>query len=101
MFTCDPRRCGFPDHPRKFRYRPYPNMPNSRREALRIGRIDKTDSEVDEVIQDLRDEWHGNLYTLLGRNCNHFSTALCRKLTGKTIPSWVNRLAGMGCIYIQ
>ena len=29
----------------------------------------------------------------MDRNCNHFTNDLCQKLTGKAIPSWVNRLA--------
>lgn len=29
----------------------------------------------------------------LFRNCNHFASDLCEKLTGKPAPDWVNRLA--------
>lgn len=30
------------------------------------------------------------------RNCNHFASDLCERLTGNAAPEWVNRLAWMG-----
>jgi len=30
------------------------------------------------------------------RNCNHFASDLCERLTGTAAPVWVNRLAWMG-----
>mmetsp|Transcript_16370 Transcript_16370/g.18199 ORF Transcript_16370/g.18199 Transcript_16370/m.18199 type:complete len:232 (+) Transcript_16370:25-720(+) len=30
------------------------------------------------------------------RNCNHFSSALCKRLVGKDVPGWVNRAARVG-----
>ncbi len=33
---------------------------------------------------------------MLSRNCNHFTSYLCEKLTGKPAPTWLNRAAGIG-----
>ena len=30
------------------------------------------------------------------RNCNHFASDLCERLTGSPAPEWVNRLAWVG-----
>ena len=49
-----------------------------------------------EQVKDLGKAWMGTTYDLLGRNCNHFSSAFCMRLVGKTIPKWVNRLANTG-----
>lgn len=48
------------------------------------------------AIQELRAEFPASGYDLMARNCNHFSEALCQKLCSRGIPSWVNRLAGIG-----
>mmetsp|Transcript_15449 Transcript_15449/g.24458 ORF Transcript_15449/g.24458 Transcript_15449/m.24458 type:complete len:211 (-) Transcript_15449:152-784(-) len=36
-------------------------------------------------------QYQGFSYNILGNNCNDFSDDLCRRLTGKPIPTWVNR----------
>ena len=38
----------------------------------------------------------GNSYSLLERNCNHFSDQLCRSLVQRPAPRYINRLAGLG-----
>jgi hypothetical protein len=40
--------------------------------------------------------YHGDTYHLIVKNCNHFCKDVCYKLTGKSIPKWVNRLAKIG-----
>ena len=52
--------------------------------------------EALRVIQDMRGEFPASSYDLMGRNCNHFADALCQRLCNQGIPSWVNRLAGIG-----
>lgn len=38
----------------------------------------------------------GREYNLLTRNCNHFTSFLVERLTGKRAPGWINRAAGIG-----
>jgi len=52
--------------------------------------------EVRSVMEELAAEYKGNAYNLITKNCNHFCNDACVKLTGNSIPSWVNRLARIG-----
>lgn len=40
--------------------------------------------------------FQGTSYNLLTKNCNHFTSYLCEKLTGRPAPSWLNRAASIG-----
>ncbi len=42
------------------------------------------------------DEFLGPSYNLLHKNCNHFTSALCCRLTSKPAPNWLNRAANIG-----
>ena len=53
-------------------------------------------SLTDNLIQKASDEFLGTTYNLLTRNCNHFTSYLCEKLTGKPAPKYINRAAGIG-----
>lgn len=44
--------------------------------------------------------YNGDTYHLIAKNCNHFCKDICYKLTGKSIPTWVNRLARLGILLI-
>lgn len=63
------------------------------RERIWIGTTSKDPEEVHELVQAMGMAFQGNSYHLLQRNCNTFSTDLCKKLTGQEAPAWVNRLA--------
>ncbi|KAL2066849.1 hypothetical protein VTL71DRAFT_1273 [Oculimacula yallundae] len=52
--------------------------------------------EIDMIIKVASEEFQGTSYNLLTRNCNHFTSYLCEKLTGRSAPSWLNRAAGIG-----
>jgi hypothetical protein len=41
-------------------------------------------------------EFQGTSYNLLTKNCNHFTSYLCEKLTGRPAPTWINRAASIG-----
>ena len=53
-----------------------------------------TPSQVDTLIARLKGEWEGESYSLLTRNCVHFSEALAASLGCGPLPPWVNSLAG-------
>lgn len=38
----------------------------------------------------------GTSYNLLTKNCNHFTSYLCEKLTSRPAPNWINRAASIG-----
>jgi hypothetical protein len=65
------------------------------RESVVVGETSLTPQQVQQAVQELGQEYKGNRYHLLQRNCNHFSDHLCVKLTGMHPPVWVNRLAGL------
>lgn len=54
--------------------------------------------EIDGIIRDVSDEFLGTSYNLLTKNCNHFTAHLCKKLTGRPGPGWLNRAANIGVV---
>ena len=48
------------------------------------------DVEVLALLLQMADEWMGNKYRLVTKNCNHFSLALAGKLgVGSKVPGWL------------
>ncbi|XP_031374329.1 deSI-like protein At4g17486 isoform X2 [Punica granatum] len=66
------------------------------RKSILIGRTDLGPKEVRIFMEKLAEQYSGNTYHLITKNCNHFCNDVCLKLTGKPIPRWVNRLARLG-----
>ena len=58
-----------------------------------MGDTELTSSEVQQLVQQLGQDYKGNKYHLLQRNCNHFASELCYQLTGRHTPIWVRLLA--------
>ena len=56
----------------------------------------RQDHELEDIIKEVSQKYLGPSYNLLTNNCNHFTTYLCERLTGKAAPSWINRAAGIG-----
>ena len=52
--------------------------------------------EIDTVVRQASEEFQGTAYNLLTRNCNHFTSYICQKLTGRAGPGWLNRAASIG-----
>lgn len=76
------------------------------RKSILIGKTDVGPLEVRTVMEQLAEQYRGNAYNLITKNCNHFCNDACIRLTGNPIPNWVNRLARIGknwsdfCIFI-
>jgi len=66
------------------------------RKSILIGRTDLGPKEVRTFMEKLAEDYYGNTYHLITKNCNHFCNDVCVKLTRKPIPNWVNRLARLG-----
>lgn len=47
-------------------------------------------------MRSVSDEFQGTSYNLLTRNCNHFTSRLVQRLTGRSGPGWLNRAASIG-----
>ncbi|KAI1754079.1 PPPDE putative peptidase domain-containing protein [Xylaria castorea] len=58
-----------------------------------------TQAEIDSIIQRASVEFDGSTYNILTRNCNHFTSYLCQKLTGRPGPGWLNRAASIGVAF--
>lgn len=71
------------------------------RKSILIGRTDLGPREVRAFMEKLAEEYSGNTYHLITKNCNHFCNDVCLKLTRKPIPRWVNRLARLGKNYFH
>ncbi|RMY68219.1 hypothetical protein D0863_07283 [Hortaea werneckii] len=56
----------------------------------------RTPQEIDLIVREVSEQFLGVNYNLLTNNCNHFTNALCERLTGKSAPAWVNRAASIG-----
>ncbi|RPA75422.1 DUF862-domain-containing protein [Ascobolus immersus RN42] len=55
-----------------------------------------TPEEIENIIREASDAFPGTSYNLLTKNCNHFTSYLCEKLTGKPAPAYINRAANIG-----
>ncbi|XVE69927.1 hypothetical protein DITRI_Ditri10aG0030800 [Diplodiscus trichospermus] len=80
VFEVEPRKCpGF-----KFR------------KSIFIGTTSLDPIQIKEFMEHNSARYNGDTYHLIVKNCNHFCKDICYKLTGKSIPKWVNRLAKIG-----
>lgn len=66
--------------------------------SISLGRINLPPHEFRTFIENMASEYHGDTYHLISKNCNHFTDDVSRRLIGKGIPGWVNRLAGVGAL---
>jgi len=68
------------------------------RESVDIGDVVVSPQEMEVLVEELSAKYLGNTYHMLNRNCNHFSNELCERLTGISIPGYINRLAYLGSL---
>lgn len=69
------------------------------RRSLWLGTTNMSRSEFRLFMEHLSGKYHGDTYHLIAKNCNHFTDDVCKRLTGKSIPGWVNRLARLGSFF--
>jgi len=53
-------------------------------------------SQIEDIIRDASAKFPGERYNLLSNNCNHFTNYMCKVLTGREMPAWINRAARVG-----
>ncbi|KAF2866783.1 PPPDE putative peptidase domain-containing protein [Massariosphaeria phaeospora] len=56
----------------------------------------RPEEELQAIIHEASERFHGTSYNLLTKNCNHFTSYLCEKLTSRSAPGWLNRAASIG-----
>mmetsp|Transcript_118981 Transcript_118981/g.331948 ORF Transcript_118981/g.331948 Transcript_118981/m.331948 type:complete len:236 (+) Transcript_118981:2-709(+) len=66
------------------------------RQTICLRRTKLSQEDIAEVISALIEEYPGDDYDLLRRNCCHFADDFCQRLGVGRIPGWVNRLARQG-----
>mmetsp|Transcript_19863 Transcript_19863/g.62150 ORF Transcript_19863/g.62150 Transcript_19863/m.62150 type:complete len:312 (+) Transcript_19863:1300-2235(+) len=75
---------------------PGKNPDHTFRETLAMGFTKCNFAEFTQILNEMKQEWRGSSYSLLTRNCHHFSDALCGRLGVGRLPPWINDLAGVG-----
>jgi hypothetical protein len=66
------------------------------RETVPLKSTKLSAEDVSLLIGQMLEEYPGNDYDLLRRNCCHFADDFCRRLGTGGIPAWVHRLARVG-----
>ncbi|KAF2859845.1 DUF862-domain-containing protein [Piedraia hortae CBS 480.64] len=66
--------------------------------SLSQGFTDRSDEAIDKIVREVSEEFLGPRYNLLTNNCNHFTSVLSERLTGRAAPSWLNRAASIGIV---
>lgn len=65
------------------------------RRTITVGTTDKDPMQFRDFIEQVSLAFTGDSYHLIAKNCNHFTNDVCMKLTERSAPAWVNRLANI------
>lgn len=66
------------------------------KESVPLGRTPYSPQQVIDLLQELRDGWHGTDYHLLTQSCAHFSVEFAKRLDVQNAPEWLDSLASVG-----
>eukprot|EP00931_Biecheleriopsis_adriatica_P072089 TRINITY_DN4611_c0_g1_i1.p1 TRINITY_DN4611_c0_g1~~TRINITY_DN4611_c0_g1_i1.p1 ORF type:complete len:394 (+),score=85.29 TRINITY_DN4611_c0_g1_i1:39-1184(+) len=66
------------------------------RQTVVLGKTTLSEGEIGAVISSMLEEYPGDDYDLLRRNCVHFAEDFSRRLQVGGLPGWVCRLANIG-----
>lgn len=66
------------------------------RTTISMGFFTGTYKEFEQILDEIKIQFQPGTYDLYSKNCNCFSNVLCQRLINKSIPGWINRMAGMG-----
>ncbi|KAF7010566.1 hypothetical protein CFC21_024966 [Triticum aestivum] len=69
------------------------------RRSVWMGTTEMSRAEFRSFVQTLAGKYDGNTYHLISKNCNHFTDDVCKNITKKPAPGWVNRLARVGYFF--
>jgi len=66
------------------------------RQTVQLRNTKCSAEEIAELLSQVIEDYPGDDYDLLRRNCCHFADDFCRRLGAGRIPGWVHRLARVG-----
>ena len=69
------------------------------RETVDYGCCDYSQKQIEGLISEMRQDFGGDSYHIMMKNCNAFSDALLQKILNRSIPGYVNRTAYIGSLF--
>lgn len=75
---------------------PQKNTQHTYRQTVSMRHTGADPEQIADIIAQLIEEYPGDDYDLLRRNCCHFADDFCRRMGVGGIPGWVHRLARIG-----
>lgn len=66
------------------------------RQTVQLRNTKMSAEEIADLLTQLIEDYPGDDYDLLRRNCCHFADDFCRRLGAGRIPGWIHRLARVG-----
>eukprot|EP00271_Cylindrocystis_brebissonii_P005334 TRINITY_DN17331_c0_g1_i1.p1 TRINITY_DN17331_c0_g1~~TRINITY_DN17331_c0_g1_i1.p1 ORF type:complete len:217 (-),score=25.99 TRINITY_DN17331_c0_g1_i1:281-931(-) len=69
------------------------------RTTVLLGKTLLSPREFRSYVENMSSEYFGDSYHLIIKNCNHFSADLSKRLVGRDIPGYINRLARLGWFF--
>ena len=71
------------------------------KESLPVGLTYYSGDEIDEIVEEFGEFWHGKDYDPFSKNCNNFTEQMIRHICEREefyVPSYVNRFTKLGSV---